>query len=88
MKFVSRYSREARAEVKPYQSISALVAIAVLIILAVVLLTFENIDEPTPLTNLTIGEPESLPHTNPRCDLKMDSGVRVESQLRTSDFKN
>jgi len=88
MKFVSRYSREARAEGRPLLSISALVAIAILIILAVVLLTFENIDEPTPLTNLTMGEPESLPHANPTYDLKMDSGVRVESQLRTSDLKN
>jgi hypothetical protein len=88
MKFVSRYDREARAEVKAPQSFSVLVAIAILIILAVVLLTFENIDEPAPLTNLTFSQPESSSPAVATGDIGMHSGFKVKSQMRTSVLEN
>jgi len=88
MKFVSRYYREDQAETKPSQSLSALVVIAVLIILAVVLLTFENIDEPAPLTNLTFSAPESASQAVTTGDTGMHSGFEVELQLRTSVLEN
>jgi hypothetical protein len=88
MKFVSRYYREDQAEAKPSQSLSALVVIAVLIILAVVLLTFENIDEPAPLTNLTFSQPESSSPAVATGDIGMHSGFKVKSQMRTSVLEN
>ncbi len=88
MKFVSRYDREDRVETRPKQSISALVVIAILIILAVVLLTFENIDEPAPLTNLTFSQPESSSPAVATGHIGMHSGFKVKSQMRTSVLEN
>jgi hypothetical protein len=88
MRFVSRYYREDQVEDKPSRPFSTLAVVAILIVLAVVLLTFENIDEPAPLTNLTFIQPESASQVDAISDIGMHSGFEVELQLRTSVLEN
>jgi hypothetical protein len=51
-------------------------------------LTFENIDEPAPLTNLTFSQPELPSQAVATGDIGMHSEFKIESQLRTSVLEN
>jgi hypothetical protein len=88
MHFTFGYSREVPVEIERKISVSSLVAIAILIILAVILFSFENIEEPVPLTNLTLDAPSSSGSVSAVGDLKMDSRTEAEYDLSTSGLAN
>ncbi len=88
MHFIFGYSREVPLEIERKISVSSLVTIAILIILAVILFSFENIDDPAPLTNLTLDTPALSTGVSAVGDLRMDSGIETEHDLSTSGLAN
>ncbi len=78
MHFVFGYSREVPVRIEQKTSIWALVAIAVLIVLAFILLSFEDINEPVPLADLTFHAPTWSAQTHAGRNLDIDIGTEIE----------
>lgn len=88
MHFIFGYSREVPVRIEQKTSIWALIAIAVLIVLAFILLSFKDINEPVPLPDLTFHAPTWSTQTDAGCGSDIDLGTEIEQYLWTSELTN
>jgi bacteriorhodopsin len=78
MHFVFGYSREVPVRIEQKTSTWTLVAIAVLIVLAFILLSFEDVNEPVPLPDLTFHAPTWSAQADAGSSFDIDFGTEIE----------
>lgn len=77
MSFNLGYFKEVPVETERKASTSTLIVVGILIVLALVLLSFEDVDETAPLTNLTFHAASSSAQVNLKGESGTDSPIAV-----------
>jgi hypothetical protein len=89
MSFIFGYSREVRVKVERNPSKLALIGLAIMILVLFIFLTFEDLDEQTPVRDLVLNVPSSSVSALDSDNLSgTDSEIISEQVFRRSELKN
>ena len=88
MSFNLHYVKEVPLQTERKTSISTLIVVGILIALALVLLSFEDVEDPVPLTNLTFDAESSSAQVKASTGSDAESVIAVIQDLWTSELMN
>jgi hypothetical protein len=86
--FNLHYVKEVPLHTQRKTSISTLIVVGILIALALVLLSFEDVEDPVPLTNLTFNAESSSAQVKASTGSDAESVIAVIQDLWTSELMN
>jgi hypothetical protein len=78
MPFTFGYSSEIRVKVEKKTSICSLIALGALIVVALILFSFDDVYEPPSINGLTLNTPECSASLHAGVDFELDFGNQVE----------
>jgi len=88
MYFIFGYLREVPVKFEKKTSIASLIAIAVLVVLLFIFLSFEDVDEPTRSSYLTFNASSCSSQMDVNGELGIESETDIEQNFWRSELKN